>query len=299
MDKPLVSVIMSAFNAERFICASIESVLQQTYPNVELIICDDGSNDQTAALIKRYPSVKYIYQNNQGQGAGRNHAAQKAQGNFLAFLDADDIWTPEKLETQIPMFAHSPDIGAVYCDMEIVDTSGRILGYNAKGRMKRGFIFDDLIAGNYMCGLSSLVVRTEIFREAGGFSNHRYCQDFVFILRVAHKYQIDFSEESMVKYLSHENSTTSKIDVSYPEQIDFYKQIPTLYCLNEQQVFLVREELKRLYFAYAILHFRRKNFSKAAGILQVAKEQGLMIWKSRVLSAINTFPARNFLYSKI
>ncbi|MBO9684194.1 MAG: glycosyltransferase family 2 protein, partial [Flavisolibacter sp.] len=104
MHKPLVSVIMSAYNAEAFIEQSIKSVMDQTYDNYELIICDDGSVDKTAEIIKRYPSVQYLYQNNQGQGAGRNHAANHAKGDYLAFIDADDRWASEKLEQQMDLF---------------------------------------------------------------------------------------------------------------------------------------------------------------------------------------------------
>src|SRR6185503_9798688 len=98
MPKPLVSVVMSAYNAEKFIEQSIQSVLKQTYPNVELIVCDDGSTDSTKDIIKKHASVHYIYQHNQGQGAGRNNAASHARGEYLAFIDADDCWTPEKLD---------------------------------------------------------------------------------------------------------------------------------------------------------------------------------------------------------
>jgi glycosyltransferase involved in cell wall biosynthesis len=299
MDKPLVSVIMSAYNAEAFIEDSIRSVLQQTYPRVELIICDDGSTDGTAQIIGKYPQVIYFHQNNQGQGAGRNNAVRKASGDFLAFIDADDTWLPEKLELQMPLFEKDPAVGAVYSDMVVVDPEGKVLGYNARGRMKRGFIFNDLLAGNYMCGLSSLVVRKPVFWQSGGFSNHRYCQDFVFLLRVAHQFAVDFCEQGLVRYLSHDDNISKKIDISYPEQLSFYKDIPRLYDLNSAQQDLVRNQLKFLYFSYAILHFRKKNFAQTAAVLAESKRLGLLAWKSRILMLLNRFPFRNLAYNKI
>jgi glycosyltransferase involved in cell wall biosynthesis len=299
MPKPLVSVIMSAYNAESFIRKSIQSVLEQTYPSVELIVCDDGSTDRTREIIKTFPAVRYIYQDNQGQGAGRNNAVGHATGEYLAFIDADDCWTPEKLDVQIALFEKNKDIGAVYCDMEIVDVNNTSLGFNAKGRMKRGYIFDDLLAGNYMCGLSTLVVRAAVWKQVGGFSDHRYCQDFVFLLKVAEKYAFDFSEKSLVYYLVHDNNITGKIDISYPEQISFYKQIPLLHNLTDVQKGAVEEQLARLYFTYALLHFRRQNFSKTASILKEAKKQGRSILKSRVLSFLNTPLIRQYVYDKV
>lgn len=299
MNKPLVSVIMSAYNAEKFIEKSIKSVLDQTYSNIEFIICDDGSTDKTGEVIKRYPAIRYIYQTNKGQGAGRNNAASHAKGEYLAFIDADDCWVPDKLSVQIALFDRNPAVGAVYSDMEIVDSNGVTLGFNAKGKMKRGHVFNDLIAGNYMCGLSSLVVRTEILREVGGFSDHRYCQDFVFLLKVANKYEVDFSERTLVYYLSHEESITRKIDISYPEQISFYKEIPVLYQLNFAQQQAVTKQLMFLYFSYAILHFRKQNFSKTSVILKEARTIQLSSFKSKILSLLNWPVIRNIAYKWI
>ena len=155
---------MSAYNAEKFIEKSVKSVLDQTYQNIEFIICDDGSTDTTKDIVARFPSVKYFFQNNQGQGAGRNNAALQANGEYLAFIDADDSWAPEKIEIQVSIFKNNQELGAVYSDMKLIDEEGKLLGYNAKGRMKRGNIFNELIAGNYMCGLSSLMV-SQIFLD--------------------------------------------------------------------------------------------------------------------------------------
>lgn len=299
MSRPLVSVIMSAYNAEQFIAKSIQSVLHQTYSSVEFIICDDGSTDSTKDIIHKYPSVRYIYQENRGQGAGRNKASSYAEGEYLAFIDADDRWSPEKLDVQIQLFERNKETAAVYCDMEIVNINGISLGFNAKGKMKRGYVFDELLSGNYMCGLSSLVVKKSIFQEVGGFSNHRYCQDFVFLLKVAKKYTLDFSEKSMVYYLVHDNNITSKIDISYPEQISFYKEIPLIPDLNDHQKKIANKQLRRLYFTFALLHFRRKNFSRAASILKEAKSSHLLFWKSAVLLLLNRSLLRNLVYDKV
>jgi glycosyltransferase involved in cell wall biosynthesis len=299
MKKPLVSIIMAAYNAEKTIQKSIESVLGQTYPNIEFIICDDGSTDATRDIIKKYPTIQYLYQGNQGQGAARNNSALNAKGEYLAFIDADDCWAPEKLDVQINLFKVNIDTAAVYCDMRIVDIYNNLIGFNAKGRMKRGYIFNDLLSGNYMCGLSTLVVKKNIWRETSGFSNHRYCQDFFFLLKIAEKYRFDFSDRPMVEYLLHDNNITAKIDISYPEQISFYKEIPLLYCLNDQQKKIVKAQLRRLYFAYAVLHFRRKNFLTTAFILKEAKTQRLLFWKSFALFVLNVPFIRKLAYNKI
>src|SRR5258705_4662408 len=110
-----VSVIMPAFNAEKFIKDAIISVTRQTYPHWELIVIDDGSTDSTAAIVKEYASlddrIKYVHQENAGQGQARNHGLKVAKGHYVAFLDADDQWLPEMLLTLvITIFRHKADI---------------------------------------------------------------------------------------------------------------------------------------------------------------------------------------------
>lgn len=110
--KPLVSILMPAYNAESYLAQSIESALAQTWQNIELIIVDDGSQDNTGAIAQQYasPKVKIIHQANQGQSASENRALQEAQGEFIQYLDADDLLAPTKIERQIALLgdSHSP-----------------------------------------------------------------------------------------------------------------------------------------------------------------------------------------------
>src|SRR2546430_979121 len=115
----LVSVIMPAFNAERHIVESIQSVLSQTLPDWELVVVDDGSTDNTAEILRTFVSadarIKYVYQPNGRLGKARNTGFQHSSGGLIAFLDSDDLWLPEKLELQVTALAeHDADI--VYTD---------------------------------------------------------------------------------------------------------------------------------------------------------------------------------------
>jgi teichuronic acid biosynthesis glycosyltransferase TuaG len=105
MTKDLVSIITPCYNGEKFISETIESVLRQTYPAWEMLIVDDGSRDRSADIIRSWadkdPRIQYIYQKNAGSAAARNHGIRKADGQYLALLDADDVWCPEFLEEQI------------------------------------------------------------------------------------------------------------------------------------------------------------------------------------------------------
>jgi glycosyltransferase involved in cell wall biosynthesis len=112
----MISVLIGAYNAEQFIAEAIESVLRQTYKAIELIVVDDGSTDRTREVVESFAElgVKYHFQANGGAAAARNHAIRLSQGEYLAFLDADDAWTEMKLELQMDEFAGDPSLEAVF-----------------------------------------------------------------------------------------------------------------------------------------------------------------------------------------
>ncbi|WP_309386010.1 glycosyltransferase family 2 protein [Cerasicoccus frondis] len=110
MDQPLVTSGVAAYNAEAFIAETIESILDQSYSPQEIIIVDDGSTDKTPEIIAQYPGVRLIQQTNQGEGAARNRIIQEAQGKYIAFLDHDDKWRPEKLAKQVAALEADPEI---------------------------------------------------------------------------------------------------------------------------------------------------------------------------------------------
>jgi glycosyltransferase involved in cell wall biosynthesis len=112
---PLISVIIPVYNGERYLAEAIASVLAQTYPPGEIIVLDDGSTDGSAKLVERYsPAVHYYWQPNSGAGAARNRGVELAHGNFLAFLDADDLWIEDKLARQCSAFTSDPTLEVVF-----------------------------------------------------------------------------------------------------------------------------------------------------------------------------------------
>lgn len=109
-NKPLISVIIPVYNGERYLAEAIESVLVQTYRPIEIIVVDDGSTDNSAGIAQSHKEINYIYQSNQGVSVARNAGIASAQGEFIAFLDADDRWTPDKLSVQMNYLLNHPEI---------------------------------------------------------------------------------------------------------------------------------------------------------------------------------------------
>jgi glycosyltransferase involved in cell wall biosynthesis len=109
----LVSVIVPVYNGEQFLAEAIESVLAQSYPSYELIVVDDGSTDRTPEIARSYPLIRYVYQTHRGSASARNRGILTARGEFLAFLDADDLWMPHKLSLQMMAFEIDPNLEIV------------------------------------------------------------------------------------------------------------------------------------------------------------------------------------------
>ena len=140
---PLVSVIIPAYNAERFIGETIRSVLLQTYPNIEIIVVDDGSKDDTATIVgqfaERDPRIILSQQPNAGVAAARNCAIKHSRGEFVAPIDSDDLWYPHKIEKQVERILHaSADIGLVYTWSAHIDEEGSLTGGYNKSLRDRG-----------------------------------------------------------------------------------------------------------------------------------------------------------------
>lgn len=161
----LVSIVVPAYNAEKFIDETISSVLTQTYSNWELILIDDGSTDNTSALIGKHSNnskIKYFFQTNQGVSAARNNGIRKATGKYIAFLDADDYWLPNNLEEKVQFLETNPDYYWIFSDMYESDAFLNNLNPAPKGT--DSCLLDNLLLweGEVVPGPSSnLVIRKE------------------------------------------------------------------------------------------------------------------------------------------
>jgi glycosyltransferase involved in cell wall biosynthesis len=168
------SLIIPTFNHARFLGAAIDSALAQTLGAVDVIVVDDGSIDDTPAVLERYAGrVRVLRQPNRGLSAARNAGLAAARGTFVSFLDADDVMAPTKLAAQLAVLERSPAIGWTYCDvlMETVATGATTraserFGYAA--RALDGWLFPELIHGNFIPAIAPLVRRTAL-EAAGGF----------------------------------------------------------------------------------------------------------------------------------
>lgn len=190
-SKPVVSVITPTFNRAAFLPQAIESVLGQTFADLELLIIDDGSTDNTRQLVEGYAQdkrIRYFYQENQGQSIARNRGLQEARGEFVCFLDSDNAWMPDKLEKSVSVMQGQKAIDVLYGDFIEIDEQGVELGAN---KMKRhsGRITPELLKDNFV-SMNTTMTRRACFEDMGGFdTNDRLAEDYGLWLRLSTRYR--------------------------------------------------------------------------------------------------------------
>lgn len=173
---PLVSVIIPAFNCERFLHEAVQSVLDQKYLPIEIIIVDDGSTDGTATVARSFPeSVRYLHQTNQGPAAARNRGIEHAQGSLIAFADADDLWPATKLELQLSYLVRDPQIDIVLGRIQQVQ-----LSETDNGEMRA----EEFAEPAFSVNLGSAIIRKSVFERVGLFDETmRYSEDVDWFMR--------------------------------------------------------------------------------------------------------------------
>lgn len=220
---PEVSIIMPLYNCESFISETIDSILGQTYKDFEIITIDDGSTDDTYKLVttKYGEWVKCVQQKNSGLSCARNTGLSLARGRYIAFIDHDDKWLPNKLETQLSIFKDKPDVGLVFSDAYIVDKYGRRINNFFKiTRPYRGMVFKKLLKENFI-PILTVAVKRDIFNKIGFFSSrYKIAEDWDMFLRISQQYPVDYIDSRLAEYRIHSLSFSKNRELVFQECLD-------------------------------------------------------------------------------
>jgi glycosyltransferase involved in cell wall biosynthesis len=162
-----VSVIIPVYNAEKYVVATVESVLSQTYKNFEIIIVDDGSLDDSLSICRQFedPRIKIIQQKNRGLPGARNTGIRHAQGDYVTFLDADDIWLPQKLEKHVNHLNNAPTVGISFCYSAFINDRGKYVGFYQKPRKLKNITPSYVLCCNPVGNGSAAVIRRQVFED--------------------------------------------------------------------------------------------------------------------------------------
>jgi len=206
-----VSVVIPTFNRSEFLSRALNSILSQTLPPYEVIIVDDGSTDDTHELIKTsFPTVTYLYQKNSGVSAARNRGINHAKGEWIAFLDSDDEWHPEKLLKQIDVMQNNPDSKICHTD-EIWIRNEKRINQMDKHQKYGGWIFQKCLP---LCCISpsNVMIHRSVFDEVGFFDESLpVCEDYDMWLRITSRYPVLFLDEPLItKFGGHADQLSQK-----------------------------------------------------------------------------------------
>jgi glycosyltransferase involved in cell wall biosynthesis len=199
---PLVSVVIAAYNAGQYVGEAIQSVLEQTVLDLDVHVVNDGSTDDTDARVApflRDPRVVYHKQANGGQAVAKNRGILNSRGKYVAFCDADDRLTPDKLESQLPLLESAPDVGLAYTLCAKMDSEGKLLSVDSAEQCRRGRVTTELLRFNFVPGASTLLRRTCLERTGVFDERLRMGIDWDLWLRLSLICEFDFIAEP--KYL--------------------------------------------------------------------------------------------------
>lgn len=238
MNKDLVSVIIATFNRADFINDTVQSILEQNYSMFEIIVIDDGSTDNTKDLISRFGDkrIKYFWQENKGLPAiARNRGVSFAQGEYLAFLDSDDIWLPKKLDKQMEIIKKNPNI-------TFVSTNAfYIYGYKRTGipmikKLKTGYFSDDNFFPVSKVVQSSVLMRRDHFFAIGGFNESpdlKAIEDYDLWVRLYSKYPCFYLNKCLVGYRKHQMSISGDELQKFERNLHYYYNYFSKYGFSE------------------------------------------------------------------
>ena len=209
--EPLVSVIIPTYNRAALVVQAVQSVLGQTYRRIETIVVDDGSTDNTRKLLSAYDGrIRYIYEERSERSKARNEGFKCSKGDYIAFLDSDDLWLPTKIDKQVQVFHEQPDMGVVYTDVEFVDKNGlphcKEISW---AEPVRDVLYEDLMTHNVVTGsLSSIMVRRKCLDRVGLFDEcMTACEDLDLYRRLARYYKFHKIDVPLVKVRIHSYNT--------------------------------------------------------------------------------------------
>lgn len=234
---PKVSVVIPSYNCAKYLPEAINSVLKQSFRNYEIIVVDDGSTDNTKEILNSFNGkIKYLFQQNSGHSIARNNAISKASGKYVAFLDADDIWLPNKLMEQIEFLDAAPDVGMVHSNIIFIDENGKHMNYPMRNnKFLSGKIFNYLLTRKAHISSPTVVIRKECLDKIGLFDENLTrlgSEDRDLWLRITKEYEVKYLDKPLAYYRIRKNSQSSNSEKMFLGRLYTLKKIFYKYDLS-------------------------------------------------------------------
>jgi glycosyltransferase involved in cell wall biosynthesis len=270
--QPKVSINLCCYNSERYLRETLDSIINQTFKSWELVIIDDGSSDSTESIIqeyikKGYPIV-YHYHTNKGLAHSRNEAFKRSNGEFIAFIDHDDLWLPDKLEKQLSVFENDPAIDFVYSNCRVHDTIRNKKRSFLRGKQPQGDVFEEFLR-YYPAVISTVVIRRVALLSLDEYFDNklRYAEEFDVFMRVLMRSRAAYVNEQLAIYRVHPNMASIKLDLKKEDEI--------LYVIDKLRKCMPsfdNKYKKSIDYLYSIMAYDRANIQMARLNFKHARE---------------------------
>lgn len=208
-NNPLVSIIVPSYNHQNYVSQTIESIVTQTYENIELIVIDDGSKDNSVSILNNLQKLynfKLICRENKGLCETLNEAISISNGKYIALCASDDIYIAHKIKTQVDFMEKNSHFALCYSNVISFNNQGE-KKYKKNNKCKSGYIFYDLLKTNFVPAVTQMY-RKDIFDVIGYFDKNLWIEDWDMLLRISNKYQIGFIDDYLAMYRNHDTNSS-------------------------------------------------------------------------------------------
>ena len=291
---PEVSVIIPMYNASRFIVEALQSVFDQTFKDWEIIVVDDGSTDDSRQIIEKYRErLKYFWQENGGPSKARNYGIRESSGEYIAFLDADDVWFPSKLGKQINAFRRNAALGMVLTDNSLFDEHGIYrTSVGKRNYLMRGNIIKNIFIRTGVV-TSTVMVRKDVFNTIGLFEEElRIAEDDNMWIRIAAHYDIELIDEPLLKFRDHRFRTMRTSDNIEECVLENIQLLTSKYGDRVKagvEPFVPRK-LSEIHFIHGYGRFEKLDFKEARRFFVKALSYYKRNWKCYIYLTMSLFP---------
>jgi glycosyltransferase involved in cell wall biosynthesis len=297
----LVSVVVPCFNAARTLLRTLRSAQRQTYRNLEILIVDDGSTDSTHEIATKFaandPRARVLMQPNSGVAAARNLGIAHAQGEYIAPLDADDLWAPQKVELQVRKIQSDTAIGLVYAWFDNVNDDDEIIPGGSRARYE-GHVLSDLCTVDFVGNGSNPLMRTSAVREVGGYDpelraqSAEGCEDWKLALCLAERYRFGLVPHSLVGYRCSAGNMSNRTAMMMRSARLVASEIAVR---HPELAETLHNHIGERLFTYSVKCLKQRRWEDASSLMREASPYGFMWSLKRIAttmtkSAFRTLP---------
>jgi glycosyltransferase involved in cell wall biosynthesis len=298
---PLVSVVVPCFNAAQTLLRTLRSAQRQTYQNLEILIVDDGSTDSTHEIATKFaandPRARVLMQPNSGVAAARNLGIAHAQGEYIAPLDADDLWAPQKVELQVKKIQSDTAIGLVYAWFDNVNDDDEIIPGGSRVRYE-GHVLSDLCTVDFVGNGSNPLMRTSAVREVGGYDpelraqSAEGCEDWKLALCLAERYRFGLVPHSLVGYRCSAGNMSNRTAMMMRSARLVASEIAVR---HPELAETLHNHMGERLFTYSVKCLKQRRWEDASSLMREASPYGFMWSLKRIAttmtkSAFRTLP---------